>query len=126
MDTNYHLALQTPQGNLQRLMRHINGLYTQRFNRAHKRGGPLFQGLYKDTLINADKYLASVVCYIHLTPLEANKADDPKDYPWSSHHHYLRPIKKHQGGFHSRSYCPVIEVGEIFMILFYLEMKMPF
>ena len=39
MHTHYHLALQTPQGNLQRVMRHIDGVYTQRFNRAHKRDG---------------------------------------------------------------------------------------
>ena len=93
MDNHYHLALQTPQGNLQRIMRHIDGVYTQRFNRAHKRDGPLFRGRYKAILIDADKYLAAVVGYIHLNPVEAKKADDPKDYPWSSHHHYLRPTK---------------------------------
>ena len=40
MDTHYHLALQTPHGNLQRIMRHIDGVYTQRFNRLHKGDGP--------------------------------------------------------------------------------------
>jgi REP element-mobilizing transposase RayT len=90
MDTHYHLALQTPQGNLQRVMRHIDGVYTQRFNRAHKRDGPLFLGRYKAILVDADEYLAAVVRYIHLNPVEAGKVHDPKDYPWSSHQHYLR------------------------------------
>ena len=93
MDTHYHLALQTPHGNLQRVMRHIDGVYTQRFNRVHKRDGPLFRGRYKAILIDAEKYLAAVVRYIHLNPVEAKKADDPKDYPWSSHHRYLKATK---------------------------------
>lgn len=91
MDTHYHLALQTPQGNLQRVMRHIDGVYTQRFNRGHERDGPLFRGRYKAILIDANEYLTAVVRYIHLNPVEAKKADDPQDYLWSSHHHYLRP-----------------------------------
>jgi len=74
-------------------MRHIDGVYTQRFNRAHRRDGPLFRGRYKATIIDRDKYLAAVVRYIHLNPLKPKKANDPKDYPWSSHHHYLRPKK---------------------------------
>ena len=93
MNTHYHLCLQTPHGNLQRVMRHIDGVYTQRFNRAHQRDGPLFRGRYKAILIDADVYLAAVVRYIHLNPVGAKKADDPGDYPWSSHHHYLRPRK---------------------------------
>jgi len=72
-------------------MRHIDGVYTQRFNRAHKRDGPLFRGRYKAILIDADEYLAAVVRYIHLNPVEAKRLDDPQDYSWSSHHHYLRP-----------------------------------
>lgn len=91
VETHYHLALQTPMGNLQRVMRHIDGVYTQRFNRAHKRDGPLFRGRYKAILIDGDRHLAAVVRYIHLSPIEARRADGPEDYPWSSHRHYLRP-----------------------------------
>lgn len=96
METHYHLALQTPHGNLQRVMRHIDGVYTQRFNRAHKRDGPLFRGRYKAIVIDRDIYLAALVRYIHLNPVEAHKADDPRKYVWSSHHHYLRPNKAPQ------------------------------
>ncbi len=51
-------------------MRHIDGVYTQRFNRAHKRDGPLFRGRYKAILIDAYEYLAAVVRYIHLPPVK--------------------------------------------------------
>ena len=96
METHYHLALQTPHGNLQRVMRHIDGVYTQRFNRAHRRDGPLFRGRYKAIVIDRDSYLAAVVRYIHLNPVEAHTTDDPRKYVWSSHHHYIRPKKAPQ------------------------------
>ena len=44
---HYHLLVQTPQGNLSRSMRHIDGVYTQRFNRLRGCDGQLFRGRYK-------------------------------------------------------------------------------
>jgi REP element-mobilizing transposase RayT len=44
MTNRYHLLVQTPDANLSRCMRHINGVYTQRFNRAYQHDGPLFLG----------------------------------------------------------------------------------
>ena len=58
MKNHYHLGLRTPKGNLSRLMRHIDGLYTQRFNCHHKRDGSLFRGRYKAILVDKDEYLA--------------------------------------------------------------------
>lgn len=72
-------------------MRHLDGLYTQRFNRAHRRDGALFRGRYKAILIDADEYLTAVVRYIHLNPVEAGFAKLPETYPWSSHRAYLQP-----------------------------------
>src|SRR6266540_3724406 len=59
--THYHLCLRTPKGNLSRVMRHVDGIYTQRFNRRHRRDGTLFRGRYKAILIDADEYLAEAV-----------------------------------------------------------------
>lgn len=91
MNNHYHLCLRTPEGNLSRVMRHLDGLYTQRFNRAHRRDGALFRGRYKAILIDADEYLTAVVRYIHLNPVEAGFAKLPETYPWSSHRAYLQP-----------------------------------
>lgn len=91
MNNHYHLCLRTPEGNLSRVMRHLDGLYTQRFNRAHRRDGALFRGRYKAILIDADEYLTTVVRYIHLNPVEAGLCKLPETYPWSSHRAYLRP-----------------------------------
>src|SRR2546428_2097688 len=80
MKNHYHLCLRTPKGNLSRVMRHVDGLYTQRFNRAHDRDGPLFRGRYRAILVDADEYLATVVRYIHLNPVEARVVKLPEEY----------------------------------------------
>ncbi len=93
LGNHYHVCLRTPEGNLSRIMRHLDGLYTQRFNRAHRRDGALFRGRYKAIVVNADEYLTSVVRYIHLNPIEARLVKEPQAYPWSSHPAYLHPNK---------------------------------
>ncbi len=56
MDNHYHLLLETPAGNLPRIMRHINGAYTTYFNVKRDRSGHLFQGRYKAILVEKDEY----------------------------------------------------------------------
>ena len=54
MDNHYHLLLETPQPNLVRGMRRLNGVYTQAFNRAHGLVGHVLQGRYKSILVDKD------------------------------------------------------------------------
>ncbi|MFQ5847527.1 MAG: transposase [Candidatus Methylomirabilales bacterium] len=93
LGTHYHLCLRTPRGNLGRVMRHIDGVYTQHFNRAHGRDGPLFRGRYRAILMEAESYLSAVVRYIHRNPVAAGLEHTPEAYPWSSHYAYLAPHK---------------------------------
>jgi len=89
MTNHYHLLIQTPQANLDRCMRHINGIYTQRFNRKYHTDGQLFRGRYKAVLVDADNYLLELVRYIHRNPLRAGIVKTPEAYPWSSYRGYL-------------------------------------
>ncbi len=70
-------------------MRHVDGLYTQRFNWSHRRDGSLFRGRYKAIVVDADEYLIWVVRYIHLNPVDGKLARQPEEYMWSSHELYL-------------------------------------
>lgn len=88
MSNHYHVFLRTPRGNLSRVMRHVDGVYTQRFNRKRGRNGPLFRGRYKAILVEAEEYLLQLVRYIHLNPVEAGVVRSPADYAWSSHRLY--------------------------------------
>ncbi len=94
MSTHYHLLIQTPEGNISRSMRHLNGVYTQRYNRLHHCDGQLFRGRYKCILVDADSYLLELLRYIHRNPLEAGMVKDLSKYTWSSHFGYLSGSKK--------------------------------
>jgi len=91
---HYHLLIQTPGGGLARCMRHLNGIYTQRFNRAHHCDGQLFRGRYKSILVDGDSYLLELVRYIHRNPLEAGLVKELNKYAWSSHKGYLSNAKR--------------------------------
>jgi len=48
MDNHYHLLIETPEGNLSKGMRQLNGIYAQHFNQKHQRVGHLLQGSKKN------------------------------------------------------------------------------
>ncbi|HEX2769629.1 MAG TPA: transposase [Geobacteraceae bacterium] len=89
MTNHYHLLLETPEGNLPEIMRHINGAYTNYYNTKRKRAGHLFQGRYKAILIEADEYLMELSRYIHLNPVRCGLVDKPEAHPWSSYNDYI-------------------------------------
>ncbi|MEW6114666.1 MAG: transposase, partial [Thermodesulfobacteriota bacterium] len=89
MPNHYHLLVRTPGANLSRFMRHVDGVYTQRFNRNHNFDGSLFRGRYKAILVDADTYLLELLRYIHRNPLRAGLASRLDRYAWSSHKGYL-------------------------------------
>lgn len=93
MSNHYHLLVKTPEANLDRVMRHINGVYTQRYNRLKNTEGSLFRGRYKAILVEEDSYQLHLSRYIHLNPLEAKMGSKPEDYPWSSYPAYLGHCK---------------------------------
>jgi putative transposase len=84
MGNHYHFVLHTRSGNLSLLMRHINGVYTQRFNRRHGLVGHLFQGRFKAVLVDRDAYLLEVCRYVELNPVRAGIVADAAAWPWSS------------------------------------------
>jgi len=53
MGNHYHLLIKTPLGNLSRCMRHVNGVYTQRYNRLKNTDGSLFRGRFKAVLVES-------------------------------------------------------------------------
>jgi putative transposase len=94
MPNHYHLLLQTPDANLSRSMRHLNGVYTQRYNKRHLCDGQLFRGRYKSILVESDRYALELVRYIHRNPLESGLLDNLQKYQWSTHKIYLSNAKK--------------------------------
>ena len=89
MDNHYHLLLETPSGNLPRIMHHINGAYTTYFNVKKGRSGHLFQGRYKAILVEKDEYAIELSRYIHLNAVRAKMVKTPSAYTWSSYCYYI-------------------------------------
>ncbi len=70
-------------------MRHLNSIYTQRFNKAHGFDGSLFRGRFKSVLVCDDSHLLELVRYIHKNPVNASMVNEMVDYRWSSYKGYL-------------------------------------
>ena len=88
MDNHYHLLFRTNRANLCRSMQWFGATYTKRFNLRHNRSGHLFQGRFKNMLVQNDAYLLRLSYYIHRNPLRAGMVRRVADYKWSSHRAY--------------------------------------
>jgi putative transposase len=85
MNNHYHLVIETPDGNLSKGMRQLNGVYTQAYNKRYGRVGHLFQGRFKGILVQKDSHLLEVCRYVVLNPVRANSIKHPRLYKWSSY-----------------------------------------
>jgi putative transposase len=89
MGNHFHL-LATPHTDtgLPLMMQAVGRSYVRYFNQLQSRSGTLWEGRYRSTLIQADRYLLPCMAYIDLNPVRAALVAEAKDYPWSSHGHY--------------------------------------
>ena len=69
-------------------MQVLQSSYTQWFNRRHRRVGHLFQGRFKSYLVDSERYLLSLVRYIHENPVRSGMVERPQDYFWSSDQYF--------------------------------------
>ncbi len=85
MSNHYHLLVRTPDANLSKGMRQLNGIYTQAYNRRHNKTGHLFQGRYQSVLVDEDSYLLELSRYIVLNPVKAGMVKRVGQWQWSSY-----------------------------------------
>ena len=94
MTNHYHLLIETPNGNLSRGMRELNGVYTQGFNQRYRRVGHLFQGRYKAILVEKNHHLLSLCRYVVLNPVRIGLVKRPEQWKWSSYRGTIGLVKK--------------------------------
>jgi putative transposase len=90
MPDHFHLLL-TPadaQG-LSRTMQALGRRYVRWFNRRHERAGTLWEGRFRSTVLEPERYLLDCMRYIELNPVRAAYVADAASYPWSSLAHHL-------------------------------------
>ena len=95
MNNHYHLVIETPDGNLSKGMRQLNGVYTQAFNKRHESVGHIFQGRYKAILIQKESHLLKVSRYVELNPVRAGIVKEPEGWEWSSYKAFVGTEKPH-------------------------------
>jgi putative transposase len=90
MENHFHL-LGTPQAqdSLPQMMQAVGRRYVRYFNGAYRRSGTLWEGRYKSTLIQAERYLLACMAYMELNPVRAGLVAHARDYPWSSYGHNI-------------------------------------
>jgi putative transposase len=90
MPNHVHL-LATPadRDTLSRVMQALGRRYVRQFNDRHRRTGTLWEGRYRSTVVQTDRYLLACMRYIELNPVRAGLVEEPSAYRWSSHPHQL-------------------------------------
>ncbi len=92
MDNHYHLIIQTKDKPLNKIMQTINNRYSKDYNKRYTRSDHVFGGRYKGILVLDDKYLFSLLRYIHHNPVRAKICPKIAHYKWSSDHYYRQNI----------------------------------
>jgi len=89
MSNHFHLLLTPGTANaLPRFMQAVGRRYVRYFNDTQQRSGTLWEGRYRSSPMQADRYLLAGMVYLDLNPVRAHLVAEAKDYPWSSHGHY--------------------------------------
>ena len=90
MTNHLHLLVTPRQSNgVPLMMQAVGRTYVRRFNQAYARTGTLWEGRYRSTLIQTERYLMACMVYIDLNPVRAGMVGQAADYAWSSHRHYV-------------------------------------
>lgn len=94
MTNHVHLLLTPSEDNtVSLLMQYLGRYYVRRFNFVYKRTGTLWEGRYKSSLVDHDRYVLACYRYIEMNPVEANMVVAPGDYRWSSYHANARGVE---------------------------------
>ena len=95
MDNHVHLVLKEQKDSIARIMKRLGTSYAHYYNKKHKRVGHVFQDRYKSEAIEDERYLLSVIRYVHNNPEKA-RICKKQEYPLSSYHLYTQTVKKYR------------------------------
>ncbi|MGD9678716.1 MAG: transposase [Vulcanibacillus sp.] len=93
MDNHYHLVIRTREAYMSSIMHRVNNDFSKYYNISNKRTGHVFQERYKGILVKDDKYLLSLLQYVHQNPVKANMCKRVSDYKWSSDFNYRKNLQ---------------------------------
>ena len=101
MSNHYHFALRSRAVPIWQGLHHLQGRFSQRFNRGRGRTGALWQSRYQAKLVDEQTYLDRLILYIHLNPVRAGVVSEPADHVFCGHREMVKRVRN-----------PVIDVDE--------------
>ena len=96
MTNHFHMAVETADTEIWKIMQKVLGSYAEEFNHRHGYNGHLFEGRYTSSLIEDERYFLEVSRYIHLNPVKARMVREPIAYPYSSYRLYVTGEPDHE------------------------------
>ncbi|MGB4439295.1 MAG: transposase [Sedimentibacter sp.] len=93
MDNHYHIVIRTRDVYISSIMHRVNNDFSKFYNISNKRSGHVFQERYSSFLVKDDKYLLSLLRYVHQNPVKANMCKNVPDYKWSSDSSYRKNLQ---------------------------------
>ncbi|MCM8778394.1 MAG: transposase [Candidatus Omnitrophica bacterium] len=97
MPTHIHLILkQLKEKGISLFMGNLLNSYSRFFNLKHKRKGPLWEGKFKNKLVNTEEQLLHLTRYIHLNPTSAGLVKNPEEWLFSSYREYIGLANKEE------------------------------
>jgi putative transposase len=93
LPNHFHLVVQTPQGDLSDAMKALNGRYSLRYNRRHRRDAHLFKNRFGAVHQSSESQLLWTLRYTVRNPVEAGLCGDPGEWPWSSYRACVGEVK---------------------------------
>jgi putative transposase len=86
MTNHVHLLASPGKGDsISKVFQSVGRRYVQYFNHTYGRSGTLWEGRYRATVVDSERYLLTLMRYIELNPARAGMVAHPREYPWSSH-----------------------------------------
>ncbi|UHD14462.1 transposase [Thiocapsa bogorovii] len=85
MSDHHPLLVEMPDAAPSKVMRQLNGIYTQHVNPTHGRVRHLFQGRFKAILVERESYLLELASYAVLNLVRAGMVRTPGEWPWSGY-----------------------------------------
>ncbi len=104
MNNHVHIVIKQGKDEISRIMKRINTSYATYYNKKYERVGHVFQDRYKSEAIESERYLLTVIRYIHNNPVKAGICADASQFAWSSYNEYVNK---------SLNIMPLVEIEEV-------------
>ena len=113
MTNHFHLALETNDIQLSKIMQKILHPYSMEFNHKYNFTGHVFESRYTACLVENERYFLEVSRYIHLNPVKAQMVRNPIDYKYSSYDLFVSELTQSKMDIVEKAFIDIIDTSRV-------------